>query len=451
MTDDRSGQAAWHRGVPMSTRWPIRIGLGILIVLVGGFGVWAALAPLSGAVVATGSFVATGQNKMVQHYEGGIIREMAAREGDLVEAGQVLLRMDETEARARLRRLVLKQYRMIAMKARLEVEVEAGGTLAMPAALAAVADDAEARAIFDRQRVELLARRASRAAEELVLEKEIAGIEDSIQGYEAQLKSTRRRVALLNEELADKKQLFDKNLVRKTDLLTLQRTEAGLGGDMGELLGRIADANERVARANQRIVHLRSAAVEAAVEELRRTETELDDVQEQIRAARAVVDRVEVRAPARGIVVKLNYHTSGAVVAPGAVILELLPVRDELVIEARVRPGDVTHVSAGQPALVRLTALNKRITPMVSGSVTYLSADALAERAAPLATDASALRSYYLVRVRLDEADVRARLGEFRPTPGMPADIYIRTGERTFFEYIMKPVLDSFSHAFRES
>lgn len=450
MRENARRRPEWHTAVPLSTRWPIRIGLGILLLLVGGFGTWAALAPLDGAVVSSGTFVATGQNKLVQHFEGGIVEELLAREGDHVDAGQVLLRMDDTAAVARLRRLTLKQYRLVAMKARLEVEVEEGESFTLPAQLRGRPGDREIEGIIARQQSELTARRASRAAEESVLRKEIAGIEDSILGYQAQLKSTERRIAILNEELRDKRQLFDKNLVRKADLLTLQRTEASLGGDQGELIGRIADANERVARANQRILHLRSTAVETAVQELRQTETELDDVMEQIRAAQAVVHRVEVRAPDRGIVVKLNYHTAGAVVAPGAVILELLPVRDELIIESRVKPSDVTHVGIGQSALVRLGALNRRVTPTVMGNVMYLSADALAETVTTVQGEQPTPRSSYVVRVRLDQQDVQSRLGDFRPTPGMPADVYIRTGERTFFEYIMRPVFDSFAHAFRE-
>ena len=160
----------------------------------------------------------------------------------------------------------------------------------------------------------------------------------------------------------------------------LRRAEAGLVGNLGDLISRIADAKERIARANQRIVHLQSVAVETSVEELQKIETELDDVQEQIRAAQDVVDRTEVRAPVRSIVVKLNFHTAGAVVAPGAVILELLPVQDELIIEARVKPNDVSHVSVGQQALARLPAFNQRITPMILAKVIYLSADALREQ-----------------------------------------------------------------------
>jgi len=451
---DTRGYNEWYHGVPLSTKWPTIVGLVLLLVSVGGFGLWAALAPLNGAVVASGTFVATGQNKLVQHLEGGIVRQILVREGDLVESGESLVRIDDTSAKAKLRQLELKRYRLVAMQARLEAEMNGQDAMAVPAALAAKENNSEIGAIVARQRSELKARRASLAAEEKVLGKEIDGIRESVQGYNAQVQSTQRQIAIFGEELKDKQQLLDKHLTRKTDILTLQRSQAGLAGDLGELISRIADANERIARANENIVHLKSVAVENAVDELQKVETDLDDVQEQIRAQQDVVDRTDVRAPDRGIVVKLNYHTVGAVVAPGAVILELLPVRDELIIEAHVRPNDVTHVKVGQDALVRLSALNRRITPMIMATVTYLSADALTEplAAAVASPDSPDIRrDYYVVRVRLDEDDVHRRLPSFHPTPGMPADVYIKTGERTFFEYIMHPILNTFSHAFRES
>ena len=167
-----------------------------------------------------------------------------------------------------------------------------------------------------------------------------------------------------------------------------------------------------------------------------------------------MVDRVEVHSPVRGIVVKRNFNTPGGVVSSGAVILELLPIGEERIIEAHVNPKDISHVSVGQEALVRLSALNQRITPMVGASVIYVSADALAEQVQVKTErhpDSDTRREFYVVRVRLDQDDILRRMPEFIPTPGMPADVYIKTGERTFFEYIMKPVFDSFSRAFRET
>jgi HlyD family secretion protein len=174
-------------------------------------------------------------------------------------------------------------------------------------------------------------------------------------------------------------------------------------------------------------------------------------VTEQIRAAKDVVERTDIRAPVRGIVVKLNQHTRGGVVGAGSTILELLPVNDELIIEGRISPNQVSHVKEGQPATVRLSALNQRVTPMVEGKVSYLSADTISDRPSMLtATPETTDRGSFIVRVKLDEKDVAAKAPNFKPTPGMPADLYIRTGERTFFDYLMEPVMGSFYRAFRE-
>jgi HlyD family secretion protein len=441
----------WQRHVPDGIRRPTLVGLAIVAAWICGFGLWAALAPLDGAVVASGSFVATGQNKQVQHLEGGIIRDMLVREGDLVEAGQTLVRLDDTPAKAKLRRLVLREYRLLTMQSRLEAQIAAKQDFALPEALGAYANDPEVAQIFARQKMELKARRQNQADEEQVLRKEVAALKESIGGYEAQTKAVEQRLTLFSEELKDKRSLLDRQLARKTEVMALRRAEADLAGSRGELLGRIADSRERIARAEQQISELRSAAMQKTLEELRQTETELDDVREQIGASRDVLERIDIRSPERGIVVRVNYHSHGAVVAPGAVILELLPVDDKLVIEGRINPSDISHVHDGQDALVRLTALNQRLTPVIAGHVVYVSADAIADQQGQQQANLVPFHHQsYIVRVKLDEADVHKKIGDFHATPGMPADVYIKTGERTFFEYMLRPVLDSFSRAFRE-
>jgi HlyD family secretion protein len=441
----------WHQEVPRSARLPTLFGLAVLLLWALGFGIWAALAPLASAVVAPGSFVATGQNKQIQHLEGGIIRQILVKEGDLVEPDQPLIRLDDTPSRSKLRRLVLQKYRLIATSARLKAEIESAGELPVPEAFAEEASDPVIKAIFQAQEAEFNARRASLLAQEEVLRKEIAGLQESIRGYQSQVESNQARLALFSEELKAKNTLVDQQLIRKSEILALRRSEAGLSGDAGELLGRIGDARERIARAEQQIIQLRSSAVQKAIEELHRAQSDLDDLQEQIRAARDVVERTDVRAPVRGIVVKLNQFTPGGVIAPGGFILELLPINEELIIEGRVNPGEITHVKEGQRALVRLTALNQRLTPMVESKVIYVSADIVSDQAARRPGEPeNARRDSFIVRVKLDEQDMRDKVENFRPMPGMPAEIFIETGQRTFFTYLMRPVLDSFSRAFRE-
>jgi HlyD family type I secretion membrane fusion protein len=451
MIHDCPGIQSWHRGVRHSARAPIAAGAVVLLVSGCGFGVWAAMAPLASAVVAPGSFVATGQNKQVQHLEGGIIRELLVKEGDIVEAGQPLVRLDDTAAQSKLRRLITRQFRLLATSARLHAEINSSEQLQLPQALSNETNDPEVRSIVQAQEAELRARRLSLANQEEVLRKEIAGLKESIRGYEAQVNANRSRFALFDEELQAKTPLIERQLIRKSEILALQRSEVGLSGELGDLLGRSGDATERIARAEQQIAQLRLAAIEKASEDLRGTEAELDDLREQILAAQDVVQRTEVRAPVRGIVVKLNQYTTGGVVAPGGVILELLPVNDELVIEARINPSEIIHVREGQNALVRLTALNQRLIPMIAGKVVYLSADTVADSGARRTGEQDSVRrDSFVVRVRLDDRDARGKVENFRPTPGMPADVFIETGQRTFFTYLMRPVIDSFSRAFRE-
>lgn len=439
----------WHKGVPTDSRGPILMGAAILLICLGGFSVWASVAPLEGAVVVSGSFVATGQNKQVQHLEGGIVREVLVREGQVIEAMQPLIRLDPTAAEARLRRLVLRRHRLVIMKARLEAEASGKDDFALPSFGNPSESVEEVPSIYASQRTELKARRARIADEEAVLRREIAGLQQSIGGYEAQAKATEERLDLFGQELKDKSELLERQLVRKTEILALRRAEAGLSGELASLVARAADARERVSRAEQQISQLKSAALQKSLEELRATDTELDDVNEQIRAARDVMDRIEIRAPVAGIVVRLLHNTKGGVVGAGAVILELLPLGDDLVIEARLNPNQVVHVKEGLGAMVRLSSLNQRLTPMIEGKVVYLSADTVSQRESSGARDAQR-QDTFVVRVQLNERTMLSKVDTFRPTPGMPADVFIKTDERTFLEYIMKPLSDTFVRAFRE-
>ncbi len=438
----------WYRSVPKSTALPTALGFGILIVGGCAFGAWAVTAPLDGAVVTAGSFVAIGQNKRIQHLEGGIVSDVLVREGDIVESGQALLKLDDTAARTKLRRLIIRRHRLDAVKARLEAQIQDDTSIDFPQRLLSAQSDSDVKDIVERQVLELKVKREKAEAQKEVLRKEIAGFEESITGYQAQAAATRERLSLFTEELEGKKELLDRQLARKTEVLSLRRAEAGLAGELGELVGRTADVRERIARANQQIAELKSAVIEAAVTELRQTESELDDIEEQIRAAEDVLQRTIVRAPIKGIVVRLYHHTTGGVIGSGASILDLVPLEDELIIEARVMPNEITRIEEGQSALVRLSALNQRVTPAIEGKVTYVSADKVK---AGEGSEANARDSdMYLLRVELDAADRAAKIPDFKPLPGMPAEVFVKTGERTFFEYIMRPVADSFSRAFRE-
>jgi HlyD family secretion protein len=446
---DRTAQAegTWYDSLPRSTKGPTVAGALIMAVLLMGFGVWGNMAPIAGAVVASGVFVVTGQNKIIQHLEGGMIREIYVREGDTVEAGQMLLELDDTAARAELQRLFLRRIRLTAIDARLQVEMREEQEITWPPDVVHwLASSPDVKEIVDSQQMAFTARRNNLNSDVKSIQDSINALQERIQGSRVQLDAARRQIVLLDEEIATKDKLVQAGLVRKPELMVLQRSKANLEGEVGRILGDIGDAKERIARAVEQINGARKTAIKTAVEQMHEVRGELADVRERMLSAKGVLDRIRVTAPVSGVVVKLRYHTRGGVVEPGKNIMELLPLRDELIIEARLRPQDIDSVKHGQIAMVRLTALNQRITPMVSGEVIYLSADTLADEKKSQQVGPTDI---YIVRVKLNSEESRNIPG-FSPTPGMPAEVYIKTTERTFFQYIVRPIHDSMMRAFRE-
>ncbi|OJU29960.1 MAG: secretion protein HlyD [Nitrobacter sp. 62-13] len=401
---------------------------------------------MAGAVVASGVFVATGQNKTIQHLEGGMIRDIMVHEGDTVEVGQILVELDQTTAKAEMQRLFLRNARLTAVDARLQAQVREDPEIHFPPDLTADSKDPQIRSIVSAQVLTFTAQRNNTNSEIAGIEDSIKALNERIAGSKVQLDGVRRQIALVQEDIKTKEQLLAAGLVRKPDVLLLQRSQANLEGEVGRIMGDIGDAKERIARAVEQINGVRKTAIKTAVEQMHEIRGEMVDVRERMLSAKGVLDRTTIRAPVKGVVVKLRFHTRGGVVEPGKPIMELLPLNEPLIIEARVRPQDIDSVKHGQEAMVRLTALSQRVTPMVSGDVIYLSADTVADEKKSQQTGPSDI---YVVRVRLHNSEVAAIHG-FSPTPGMPAEVFIKTSERTFFQYIMKPIEDSMSRAFRE-
>ncbi|QWG17495.1 HlyD family type I secretion periplasmic adaptor subunit [Bradyrhizobium sediminis] len=442
-----AADGTWYDTLPRSTKFPTIAGMLVMAAVLMGFGVWGNMAPIAGAVVASGVFVATGQNKIIQHFEGGVIREIYVREGDIVEPGQILLELDETSARAELQRLFLRRIRLSAIDARLQAEMREEPEITFPSEVAnAPANSPEVKEIIDSQKMTFTARRNNMNSDIKSINESIRALEERVQGSRVQLDAVKRQIVLLDEEIETKDRLVQAGLVRKPELMVLQRSKANLEGEVGRIMGDIGDAKERIARAFEQINGVRKTAIKAAVEQMHEVRGELADVRERMLSAKGVLDRVRITAPVSGVVVKLRYHTRGGVVEAGKNIMELLPLKDELIIEARLRPQDIDSVKRGHKAMVRLTALNQRISPMVSGDVIYLSADTLADEKKSQQVGPTDI---YLVRVKLNNEEAMA-LPDFSPTPGMPAEVYIKTSERTFFQYIVRPIHDSMSRAFRE-
>jgi HlyD family type I secretion membrane fusion protein len=442
-----ASEGTWYDSLPRSTKLPTVAGALIMAVVLMGFGVWGNMAPIAGAVVSSGVFVVTGQNKIIQHLEGGMIREIYVREGDKVEAGQTLLELDDTAARAELQRLFLRRIRLTAMDARLQAETKEEKDITLsPEIMHWLAGSPEVKEIVESQQMTFAARRNNLNSDIKSIQESINALEERIRGSRVQLEAVHRQIVLLEEEIVTKDKLVQQGLVRKPELMVLQRSKANLEGEVGRVMGDIGDAKERIARALEQINGVRKTAIKTAVEQMHEVRGELADVRERMLSAKGVLDRVRVTAPVSGVVVKLRYHTRGGVVEAGKNIMELLPLKDELIIEARLRPQDIDSVKHGQTAMVRLTALNQRITPMVSGDVIYLSADTLADEKKSQQVGPTDI---YIVRVKLNSEESRNIPG-FSPTPGMPAEVYIKTADRTFFQYLVRPIHDSMMRAFRE-
>lgn len=433
----------WYADVPRSIRRSLVTGFVVGVLIFLGFGTWAATAPLAAAVVSHGTFVATGQNKLVQHYEGGIIRAIMVDEGDQVEKDQTLIVLDETVARTNTRRLMLRLASVEARTIRFQALISDRDELDFSSIRVDAEDEAEVQRIFAGQRNVFRAARLALSSRIDVIDRNRQSLERRAKGARAQRSAVERQQALIGQELAAKRILLDKGLYRRSDLFAIERAAAEAEGALGRIEGEIGDMESQIARLGGQIEQARQEVVQSATEELQAAQVDLDDMREQLFAARSVLGRTEIRAPVAGTLVRLAYHTAGGVIESGRQIAEILPRDEALVIEALINPSDISQIHNGQVAGVRLTSFNQRTTPQLRGHIVYVSADTVADPRPGRAGDV------YIVRVRLDEAET-ARVHDLKVTPGMPADIYIETAHRTFVDYVVKPVRDSMSRAFLE-
>ena len=433
----------WYDEVPRSITRQVVFGLSLLAFTFGGFGFWAFKAPLAAAVISQGSFVATGSNKIVQHLEGGIIKEILVEEGQDVEAGQPLLLLDETSALATERELFLRQVRLEAMEARILAEYDQKDALVYPIHLEKLRSDFNIASMLDGQEIVFDAATRQLQNDVNLLQQSINGLRERAQGYEQQLHATKIQLEILIEDSEAKEALLNKGLIRRTEYNTLRRAMAEATGQIGRLVSEIKETQALSMRYESQIEQTINERQAAALDELQVVQSELESVREQTRKAQGILHRAEIVAPVSGTVVRLHYHTAGGVIESGKAILEILPTGEPLIIEVQIPRTEIDVVRKGQEATVRLTALNQRTTPILEGQVYYVSADAILDRA----NDVS--QEIYVARVSVSPKELD-RVRGFTPTPGMPAEIMITTQDRTFIQYLMKPVTDSMIRAFRE-
>ncbi|MFK0689431.1 HlyD family type I secretion periplasmic adaptor subunit [Mesorhizobium sp. IMUNJ 23033] len=433
----------WYSEVPRSIWKQTVVGVLLISVAFGGFGTWAFTAPLASAIVAQGSFVATGQNKVIQHLEGGIIKEILVSEGDHVSLDQPLVRLDETAAQTNERQLFLRKARLEAIAARLNAEVQGSAGIQFPSIILDNRHDPEVTPIMESQQLNFEAAERKRDSEIGLFDQNKKAMEFRNEGIEEQISSVRRQLQFLKEEYQGKKKLLDQGLIRGTEVKAIQRAMADADGQIGKMLAEVSENREQIVRFEQQITQTKDAYRQVALQELQSLEAELDAVREQSREAQNVLRRVTINAPVPGTIIRMHYHTAGGVIESGKAILEILPSDVPLVIEAQVPRTDIDNVKVGQQASIRLIALNRRTTPVLEGEVYYVSADALPEMSGPTP------KEVYLARVRLPASEL-AKAHGFTPTPGMPAEILVQTESRTFFSYLTKPIADSMARAFME-
>ena len=418
------------------------LGLAGLLVVFGSIGAWAAMSSIRSAVVASGTVVVEGHSKRVQHRDGGIVAEIRVEDGDHVEAGDLLIRLDETETRAQLAIIesVLDEFE--AKRARLAAERDGETEVRFPATLLARRDEFKVAELLVGQERFFASRKAVLDGRKHQLNQRIDQLAQEISGITAQATSTGEQSRLIGGELDSLRPLLDDGFVSVTRIRSLEREQARLLGDAGQRAAEIARAQARIGETRLEIIQLADDARSATLEELGEAESRIAELRERQLEAQTKLTRTSLRAPLSGLVHQLTVHTIGGVIGAGDTIMQIVPQADELVIEARVRTQDIDEIVEGQGAIIRFTAFNQRNTMQAMAEVIHVSADTSQEtRDAP---------PTFAVRLRLS-ADELDKLGDLTLKPGMPADVFIQTRTRTPLSYLLQPLSDQIARSFRES
>ncbi|MCH9764433.1 MAG: HlyD family type I secretion periplasmic adaptor subunit, partial [Alphaproteobacteria bacterium] len=415
-------------------------GFFIVFALIGGVTVWAATQQISGAVIATGRVVVATNLRKVQHPTGGVVSEIKVKNGDRVHEGQLLMRLDETITRANLR-VVVKQINELTMRAaRLEAERDGLESVGVPDSL--LKDHThEVKRIVSGELNLFRSRRETRAKQKAQLRERIAQHVQEISGIDGQVKAKATEIQLIDEELQGLETLEAQQLITTNRMVSMRRQAARLEGERGQLVASVARIRGQIAEVELQILGIEQEEQTKIVNELRQIESKLSEFVERRIAAEDQLKRIDIRAPSAGIVHQLAVHTVGGVINSAEPVMRLVPLGDKLVIEARVAPQNIDSIYVDQPARVRFSAFNQRTTPELDGHVTRIGAD--------LTRDEITGETFFSVRIEFSEDEV-ARLGENKLVPGIPADVQIHTGDRTALSYLIKPLQDQLSKAFRE-
>lgn len=419
----------------------VLFGLAVVVLMFGGIAGWTIGTRIEGAVVAPGMVAVESNRKTVQHLEGGIVGEIYVQEGDYAEAGQLLMRLDDTLTQANLAIVVNQQSDFLAQRARLTAELTGKESVAYPARLLEQgAESAVAEMILAQDQL-FTARREARAAEAASVRQRIAAFGEQIKGLKQQGGAVSRELKLSREELQVLEGLLRKELVPITRVLELRRSLARLEGQRAGGRAQIASLKAQIHEAEAQIARADKEFREEVSNDLTTVQAQLYTLTEQRAAAEDRLERGEIRAPQAGRVLDLRVHTKGGVITAGDPIMNIIPSEDELVLMAQVPPADVDRVSTGLDATIRLTAFNQDMTPEITGKVQTVSADSV--------YDEVQQASFFRTQISISKAEL-SKIGGLQLVPGMPAEILIKTGERQVISYLMKPLLDSFARTFRD-
>lgn len=430
-----------NTGARRSIRVHLLAGLVVVALLAGGLGGWASTTEISGALIAEGSIVVDSNVKKVQHPTGGVVGELRARDGDVVKAGDVVVRLDDTVTRAGLAIVTKSLNSLLARAARLEAEQRGASSVTFPTALLEQAGDAEADAVMASETKLFEVRLQGRTGQKAQLRQRIAQLNQEVSGLSAQETAKKGELDLVARELVGVRHLFSRNLVGISRLTILERDSARLAGELGQFVAAKAQVLGKITEVELQIIQVDRDLVSEASNDLRETTARIGELVERKVTAEDQLRRIDIRAPQGGMVLQSSVHTVGGVISAGDTIMLIVPQADNLSVEAKVNPQDIDQLQLGQRTLLRLPALNQRTTPEINGVVSRVSPDTT--------VDQRTGQSHYTIRISLPTEEV-ARLGEVKLVPGMPVEAFIRTGNRTMLSYLMKPLHDHLMRAFRE-
>lgn len=433
-SDSDAVRASEDKELPTNPRPAILTGILVLAIVVLGIGGWSFTAPLSSGVVAPGVVVFEGRRQSVQHLEGGIVSEILVREGSEVERGDVLFRLDATQIGSRVARLRNLLVVNEAQSARLVAEINEADEVMFPEDLVRDAETWGWTDVLERERSIFNERRRSLNGQIELLEAKASQLLTEIKGLDVQEAAQDDQLELLADEIVDLRTLLESELVPKSRVTALEREAARLRGLNGEIVARRARSFEAIAESRLQAEQLRQQFRQEVVSALRETENDITDLQEQLISAQDILSRTDIFAPESGRVQNVAVSTIGSVIQSGQPLLEIAPIDDRLIVEARVAPQDIDSVSTGQQAEVRISALNLRMTPAVFGEVRSVSGDRVVDERAQM--------EYFLVQITIPPTELD-KLGGQRILAGMPAEVVLPTGERTLINYLISPLMDA--------